>query len=74
VRLAFLIISNGVAGGLHMQIVLSHFSQPITLKEAAPSVSFLEGQLSGTLNIVMPPELDFLFGGLQFQIEHHVRP
>jgi fatty acid desaturase len=75
VRLAFLLTCNGVAGGLHVQIVLSHFSQPTRLGRAGQGgTSFLHDQLAGTMNITLPPALDFVFGGLQFQVEHHLFP
>ena len=75
VRGAYLLISNGVAGILHIQISVSHFSQP-TIKTRAcdENVSFLEAQLAGTLNITLPSAADFIFGGLQFQVEHHLFP
>jgi fatty acid desaturase len=74
-RVVYLLICNGVAGILHVQISVSHFSQP-TIKTRATDegVSFLEAQLAGTLNITLPSGADFLFGGLQFQIEHHLFP
>jgi len=74
-RLLFLITSNGVAGILNVQISLSHFAEPTIRGRATDSgVSFLEAQLRGTMNITVPPELDYTFGGLQFQIEHHLFP
>ncbi len=84
-RVAFLVLSNAVAGGLHVQIVLSHFSQPTRLTRAGPAaaaaaqpaepaLSFLAAQLAGTMNIVLHPAADFAFGGLQFQVEHHLFP
>ena len=74
-RIVYLLICNGVAGILHVQISVSHFSQP-TIKTRATDegVSFLQSQLAGTLNIILPPGSDFFFGGLQFQIEHHLFP
>jgi len=74
-RLLFLLVANGVAGVLHVQIVLSHFSQPTRVGRAPDEgVSFLEAQLAGTMNIALPPSADFVFGGLQFQVEHHLFP
>ena len=74
-RLLFLITSNGVAGILNVQISLSHFAEPTIRGRSTDSgVSFLEAQLRGTMNISVPPEQDYTFGGLQFQIEHHLFP
>ena len=74
-RVAFLCLANGVAGALHVQIVLSHFAQPVLAGRAPEAgLSFLEAQLAGTTNIALPRALDFTFGGLQYQVEHHLFP
>ena len=58
---------------LHDQIALSHWSRPVF--SGRPSFgSWFEHQLSGTLNITCPPWMDWMHGGLQFQIEHHLFP
>lgn len=74
-RVAFLCLSNGVAGALHVQIVLSHFAQPVLAGSASDEdVTFLQAQLRGTTNIALPRALDWTFGGLQYQVEHHLFP
>ena len=75
VRVVFLCLSNGVAGILHVQIVLSHFAQPVLVGRATDEgVSFLEAQLRGTTNIALQKWFDWTFGGLQYQVEHHLFP
>jgi len=74
-RVAFLCLANGVAGALHVQIVLSHFSQPTQRgRNADDGGSFLEAQLAATLNVALPAWADWTFGGLQYQVEHHLFP
>lgn len=75
---AFLFISHFVAGLLHVQITLSHFSMATyhghpsgTYKSAD---SFFMSQMETTLNVSCSPYMDFFHGGLQFQIEHHLFP
>lgn len=75
VRVVFLCLSNGVAGILHVQIVLSHFAQPVLTGRATDEgVTFLEAQLRGTTNIALDKYADWTFGGLQWQVEHHLFP
>ena len=75
VRAGFLLLCNGVAGALHVQIVLSHFSQPTVPGRSADGAgSFLQRQFAATLNVSLPPWADFSFGGLQWQVEHHLFP
>ncbi|BGP42948.1 hypothetical protein JCM10449v2_006963 [Rhodotorula kratochvilovae] len=84
----YLIVSFAVTSPLHVQIVLSHFSQPVSIvppsSAAAPSplppasLELLEShphrQLRTTMDISCPPYLDFLHGGLNFQTPHHLFP
>lgn len=70
------------------QIVLSHFSQPISIVPASvspaslpiplASAELLEShphrQLRTTMDIACPTYLDFLHGGLNFQTPHHLLP
>jgi fatty acid desaturase len=75
-RSLFLIVSHSIAGVLHVQIVLSHFSRDIF--EGRPldkkGETFLSSQLATCMDIETTPALDFLHGGLQFQTTHHLFP
>ncbi|GAA5900827.1 fatty acid desaturase [Sporobolomyces salmoneus] len=87
-RFLYLLVSFAVTSPLHVQIVLSHFSQPISIlpPSVSPSslpiplssVELLEShphrQLRTTMDISCPPYLDFLHGGLNFQTPHHLLP
>lgn len=62
-----------------MQIVLSHFSQPVSVtSDIIPHTELLEShahrQLRTTMDVSCPPYLDFLHGGLNFQTPHHLFP
>jgi len=73
---AYVFVSHGVAGLLHVQIVLSHWSMetykgtPYTSKETEWHLM----QLRTTMNVATPEWLDYMHIGLQFQIEHHLYP
>ena len=73
----FVFVAHFLAGILHIQITLSHFSMetyhghPL---DAFKSSEFLLSQLATTMDIDCYPWLDFIHGGLQFQIEHHLFP
>jgi len=74
--IAYIFMSHAVAGLLHVQIVLSHWSMetykgtPYTSKETEWHLM----QLRTTMNVATPEWLDYMHIGLQFQIEHHLYP
>jgi len=73
----FLLLSHAVAGLVHVQICLSHFS--METYEGVPQSSFendgyIRSQLMTTMDVDCHPMLDFFHGGLQFQVEHHLFP
>ena len=74
-RIAFLCISHTLAGILHVQITLSHFSMAVySEKHQLAKESFLEHQLKTSLDVDCYPWLDWFHGGLQFQVAHHLFP
>ncbi|KAK3276425.1 hypothetical protein CYMTET_15490 [Cymbomonas tetramitiformis] len=75
-RLRFLLLSHAVAGVLHVQICLSHFSMGTYNGHAYNDESdeWFKMQCATTLNIATPPLFDFVHIGLQHQIEHHLFP
>jgi len=75
-RVMFYVLAHNVAGVLHVQITLSHFSMPtyngVTYDNCANG--FIQTQLKTSLDIDCPEWLDWFHGGLQFQTVHHVWP
>jgi len=72
-RAPFFFLSHAVAGVIHVQICLSHFSRDVF--EGRPeSDEWVTMQLAGTMDITCPRWLDWFHGGLQFQTEHHLCP
>merc|ERR1711948_214339 len=72
----WLLLSHGVAGILHVQIVISHWAMEAYHGHAYNDATdeWYITQLKTTMDIVTPPLLDFMHIGLQFQIEHHLFP
>merc|ERR1711871_1300020 len=73
---AYLLLSHGVAGLLHVQITLSHFAEDTyhgnTYNDDTDE--WFRMQCKTTLNVDCPEWMDWFHGGLQFQIEHHLFP
>mmetsp|Transcript_17587 Transcript_17587/g.38485 ORF Transcript_17587/g.38485 Transcript_17587/m.38485 type:complete len:547 (-) Transcript_17587:29-1669(-) len=71
-RVYFLLLSHALAGVLHVQITISHFSM-----ETFHGVSkddWIQHQMKTTENVSCPTYMDWFHGGLQFQLEHHLFP
>ncbi|GAA6030804.1 hypothetical protein JCM8097_008884 [Rhodosporidiobolus ruineniae] len=87
-RWLYLVVAFAVTSPLHVQIVLSHFSQPVSILPPSvspsslpiplPAAELLEShphrQLRTTMDVSCPSYLDFLHGGLNFQTPHHLFP
>ena len=71
-RFAFLMISHIVTSPVHLQITLSHFA--MSTSDFGPRESFPQKMLRTTMDVDCPPWLDFIHGGLQFQVVHHLYP
>lgn len=71
-RVLYILISHAVAGVLHVQICLSHFS--MHAYHGVPCDDWFTTQLRTTMNINCPGYLDWFHIGLQYQIEHHLWP
>lgn len=56
---------------LHVQITISHFGMDTSIVE---NEGYAEMALRTTMDVECPRWLDWLHGGLQFQIEHHLFP
>jgi delta8-fatty-acid desaturase len=72
-RIAFFLLSHNVAGILHVQITLSHFSMPIYLRGETEE-SFVKEQIATGMDVDCHPWMDWFHGGLQFQVVHHLWP
>lgn len=75
-RVACCLVSRVVAGLLlHTMICASHFSRDMyNGRPCAELKTWAILQLSGTLDWYCSRTLDWFYGGLQFQIEHHLFP
>merc|ERR1711968_432464 len=75
-RLAYLLLSHGITGLLHVQITLSHFAEDTYHGQAYndDSDEWFRMQVKTTLNVDCPTWMDWFHGGLQFQVEHHLWP
>ena len=71
-RFIFLMISHIVTSPVHVQITLSHFG--MSTSDLGPRESFPQKMLRTTMDVDCPPWLDFVHGGLQFQVIHHLYP
>jgi len=71
-RLLFVLISHVVTSPVHVQITLSHFG--MSTADLGTSESFPQKMLRTTMDVDCPPWLDFIHGGLQFQVIHHLYP
>jgi fatty acid desaturase/predicted heme/steroid binding protein len=75
---AYVVLSHGVSGLLHVQITLSHFCMEHWTKEQKvytdDSNDWFRVQLATTMDVDCPEWMDWFHGGLQFQIEHHLFP
>ncbi|TQS32748.1 hypothetical protein Golomagni_06926, partial [Golovinomyces magnicellulatus] len=71
-RFVFILVSHVASSPLHVQIVLSHFA--MSTADLGPQESFPQKMLRTTMDVDCPPWLDFIHGGLQFQVIHHLFP
>ncbi|KAK2810904.1 hypothetical protein FQN50_002495 [Emmonsiellopsis sp. PD_5] len=71
-RIAFLLISHMVTGPLHVQLTLSHFA--MSSADGGIHESFAQKMVRTTMDVDCPAWLDFMHGGLQFQVVHHLFP
>ncbi|KAJ1566505.1 hypothetical protein HK405_009539, partial [Cladochytrium tenue] len=69
--LTHILIANMVTVPLHVQITISHFAMDTTVVE---NEDFATMALRTTMDIDCPRWLDWVHGGLQFQVAHHMFP
>lgn len=73
--LTYIVLSQSL-GGLLLAIVfvLNHNGLPVFEKEAIKTKGFYELQVVTSRNVHSSPFLDWITGGLNYQIEHHLFP
>ncbi|XP_039121146.1 LOW QUALITY PROTEIN: delta(8)-fatty-acid desaturase-like [Dioscorea cayenensis subsp. rotundata] len=72
-RFMFVFASFLVTGLQHVQFCLNHFSSNVYIGHPKGN-DWFEKQTMGSLDITCSPWMDWLHGGLQFQVEHHLFP
>ncbi|KAH6779931.1 Fatty acid/sphingolipid desaturase [Perilla frutescens var. hirtella] len=72
-RVLFVLASFCVCAIQHVQFCLNHFAANVYVG-APKGNDWFEKQTSGTIDIACSPKMDWFFGGLQFQLEHHLFP
>ncbi|KAL8495077.1 hypothetical protein ACS0TY_019296 [Phlomoides rotata] len=72
-RVLFVLASFCVCAIQHVQFTLNHFAADVYVG-APKGNNWFEKQARGTIDISCSPKMDWFFGGLQFQLEHHLFP
>jgi len=72
-RVMFVVASFVVTAIQHIQFCLNHFSANVYVGPPSGN-DWFEKQTGGTLDIACSSWMDWFFGGLQFQLEHHLFP
>ena len=63
-----------VLAGLYLALTIAPNHKGMPTWPAGTEVSFLDRQVRGSRNVAPHPVTDFLMGGLNYQIEHHLFP
>ncbi|KAL0714958.1 hypothetical protein Bca4012_021937 [Brassica carinata] len=72
-RFLFVFTSFAVTALQHIQFTLNHFAADVYTGPPTGH-DWFEKQAAGTLDITCVPYMDWFYGGLQFQLEHHLFP
>lgn len=72
-RFLFVLASFTVTSLQHVQFCLNHFSANVYLGPPKGN-DWFEKQACGSIDISCSSWMDWFFGGLQFQLEHHIFP
>ncbi|KAG8391890.1 hypothetical protein BUALT_Bualt01G0234000 [Buddleja alternifolia] len=72
-RILFVLSSFTVTALQHIQFTLNHFAANVYVGPPKGN-DWFEKQTSGTIDITCSSWMDWFFGGLQFQLEHHLFP
>jgi fatty acid desaturase len=71
--LALLVVSQVVAG-VYLAAIIAPNHKGMPVWAAGRRLSFLERQVLSSRNVAPNPVWDYVFGGLNYQIEHHLFP
>jgi fatty acid desaturase len=71
--IAMFVISQAV-GGLYLGMTIAPNHKGMPTWAHGTELTFLERQVIGSRNILPGPIAEFMFGGLNYQIEHHLFP
>lgn len=70
---AFILVHQGLSG-FYMGMVFAPNHKGMLVADPANPLDFLHRQILASRNIKPSPLVDFVFGGLNYQIEHHLFP
>ncbi|KAI8346358.1 delta-6-fatty acid desaturase [Choanephora cucurbitarum] len=71
----FFLVSQATTGyTLALVFALNHNGMPVVSEEKAKTIEFFELQVLTGRDVTLPAIGDWFFGGLNYQIEHHVFP
>lgn len=71
-RTMYVLVSHFCTMPVHAQITLSHFA--MSTSDVGMAESFPQRQLRTTMDVDCPAYFDYVHGGLQFQVIHHLFP
>ncbi|GIF15666.1 fatty acid desaturase family protein [Actinoplanes teichomyceticus] len=70
---AFIVVQQGVLG-LHFGLIFAPNHKGMEVRRGEESLDWLERQVLTSRNIRPSAFIDFMYGGLNYQIEHHLFP
>lgn len=68
----YVFVSHALTVILHLQITVSHFG--MSTEDEGEHEDFVVKMLRTTMDVECPAWLDWFYGGLHFQVEHHLFP
>ncbi|CAI9102049.1 OLC1v1000242C1 [Oldenlandia corymbosa var. corymbosa] len=72
-RILFVLASFTVTAFQHIQFCLNHFAANVYVGNPQAN-DWFQSQTAGTIDITCSTWMDWVYGGLQFQLEHHLFP
>ncbi len=71
---AIFLLANQLIAGFYLGVIFAPNHKGTLVPTADDGLGFLEHQVLSSRNIFPSPAIDFLYGGLNYQIEHHLYP